>query len=392
MWFLVATALSLDNGLALTPPMGWMAWEQFHCEIDCQAHPTTCISEKLFIDMIDHLASDGWLDAGYDHINIDDCWLSHERDANGELQSDPDRFPNGIAYLTNYAHQKGVKFGIYEDYGTLTCAGYPGSEGHLLKDAQTFAKWEVDMLKLDGCYVNGRDFADGYPAMSYFLNQTGRPIIYSIEWPFYDSGMDYNMLPPYFNMWRNWYDIGCNWASVKSVLDHWGNHSEWANFAGPGHWNDPDQLMIGMTLNDWVYGISLAESRTQFAIWAILAAPLVMSNDLRNVSADAKQILLNKEIIAVDQDPLGKQGTRITAWGNDATVWARQLQNGEWAVALWNRGESPKDIRVTFSSFTTVRSFAIRDLYAHQELGTFTDSYQATQVPAHDTVMLKLTP
>jgi alpha-N-acetylgalactosaminidase len=392
MWFLVSTVLCLDNGLALTPPMGWMAWEQFHCVVDCAAHPTTCISEQLMTDMIDRLAEDGWVAAGYDRINIDDCWLSHDRDANGELQADPDRFPHGIPYLTKYAHDRGVKFGIYEDYGTYTCAGYPGSEGHLVQDAKTFAKWEVDMLKLDGCYINTQDMADGYPAMAYFLNRTGRPILYSIEGPFYDSSMDYTMLPPYFNMWRNWYDIGCNWGSIKSVIDHFGNHSEWAAFAGPGHWNDPDQLMIGMTSNDWVNGIYLTECRTQFAIWAILAAPLIMSNDLRNIPADHRAILLNSEIIAVDQDPLGKQGSRITAWGNDATVWVRELVNGEYAVALFNRGDSTRDIRVAFSAFTTIRTFKVRDLFTHTDMGTFTDSYQASTITEHDTVMLKLTP
>jgi alpha-N-acetylgalactosaminidase len=372
--------------------MGWMAWEQFRCGIDCSNHPTTCISEGLFTSMVDHLVDDGWLDAGYDHINIDDCWLGSTRDANGDLQSDYFRFPHGIAWLAEYAHGKGVKLGIYNDYGTKTCEGYPGSEGHLQRDAATFARWNVDMLKMDGCSSNVLDMSDSYPAMSLFLNRTGRPILFSCSWPAYDLSMDYSQLPPACNLWRNWYDIHCNWDSIRSVIDQWGDTPEWAQWAGPGHWNDPDQLLIGMQPNSWVGTITAQEERTQMGLWAILAAPLIMSNDLRNISAEAREILLNKEIIAVDQDPLGIQGKRITASGNDATVWARQLQNGEWAVGLFNRGNAQKDIRVTFSAFTSQATFAIRDLWGHQDLGTFTGSYQATGVAAHDTIMLKLTP
>jgi alpha-N-acetylgalactosaminidase len=370
--------------------MGWMAWEQFHCEIDCTKNPKTCISEQLFVDQIDRLAADGWLAAGYDHINIDDCWSSMDRDANGELQADPSRFPHGIAWLANYAHQKGVKLGIYNDYGTKTCGGYPGSEAHLVRDAQTFARWEVDMLKMDGCNSNNLDYADAYPGMAMFLNATGRPIIYSCSWPAYNQNMDYSQLPPACNLWRNWYDIGCSYYSIKSIIDHWGNMTEWIQWAGPGHWNDPDQLMIGMQPNSWVGSITDAEARTQIGLWSILASPLIMSNDLRNISANAKAILLNQEVIAVDQDELGIQGKRLTAWGNDATVWVKQLKDGAWAVGLWNRAEGARNIQVNFADFAGSGGFAVRDLWAHQDLGVMT-SYQAS-VPEHDTLMLKLTP
>jgi alpha-N-acetylgalactosaminidase len=248
------------------------------------------------------------------------------------------------------------------------------------------------MLKMDGCYSDILDMPDAYPGMSYFLNGTGRPMLYSCSWPAYDENMDYSQLPPYCNMWRNWDDIACNWGSVRSVIDKWGNTTQWIQYAGPGHWNDPDQLMIGMRPNAWVAGLTIQESRTQFALWAILAAPLFISADLRYVPDDAKAILLNRDIIAVDQDPLGKQGTRITPWGNDATVWVRQLQDGEFAVALFNRGEAARDIVARFSSFTSVTTFSITDLYAHQNLGTFTGSFTARAVAAHDTVMLRLRP
>jgi alpha-N-acetylgalactosaminidase len=390
--FLLALSSSLDNGLALTPPMGWMTWEQYHCLINCTADPDNCISEQLVLDTAKLLVSGGYADAGYIYVNIDDCWSGSGRDANGELYANSTRFPHGIRWLADQVHSLGLKIGIYNDYGTATCGGYTGSEGYLLRDARTFASWGVDMLKMDGCKSRVLDMADAYPGLSYFLNSTGRPILYSCSWPAYNNSMDYSQLPPYCNMWRNWVDIACNWAQVRRVIDKFGNMSVWAQWAGPGHWNDPDQLMIGMRTTSWVKGITAQESRTQFAIWAILAAPLFMSADLRVVPAWAKEIILNKDIIAVNQDPLGIQGKRITDYSVNETVWVRQLQQGEFGVALFNRGETTVDITVAFKQFTQVRTFALTDLYKHQEIGTFTDSFLATSVGPHDTVMLRLRP
>jgi alpha-N-acetylgalactosaminidase len=389
---LLGVAFSLDNGLALTPPMGWMAWEQFHCENNCEKYPKTCISEQLFIDMIDHLAGDGWLEFGYEYINIDDCWMGKGRDANGKIYADQKRFPHGIAWLADYAHKKGVKLGIYNDYGTLTCGGYTGSEGYLRVDAHTFAEWKVDMLKMDGCYSHTLDMADSYPAMMHFLNETGRPIMYSCSWPAYDQKMNYGPLPPHCNLWRNYGDIQGNWNSVKNIMDKWGNTPEWIPYAGPGHWNDPDQLVIGMQKNAWTATLNAAESRTQMSIWSILAAPLIMSNDLRNISTWAKEVLTNKEVIAVDQDKLGKQGRRVTEAGNDAAVWVRELEKGEYAVALQNRGDSTRDITVKFNSFTTSSRLKLRDLWQHKDIGEYTSEYTASSVPAHDVVFFRATP
>ena len=383
----IAFSLSLDNGLALTPPMGWMAWEQFRCETDCAKHPDSCISENLFVDMIDRLAADGWLEAGYNSINIDDCWSAKDRDENGELYPDQERFPHNITWLANYAHSKGVKLGIYNDYGTLTCAGYPGSEGYLNRDAKTFAKWGVDMLKMDGCYSNTLDLPDAYPGMAHFLNNTGRQILYSCSWPAYNMDMDYEPLPEHCNMWRNYYDIAATWYSVNGIIEKWGSTPEWAKYAGPGHWNDPDQLMIGLKGGE----LNEVESKTQFAIWAIVAAPLIMSNDLRHIEPWAVKILQNKEVIAVSQDKLGKQGIRITPTTEDKSVWYRELENGEYAVALFNRGSSAADITANFSEFLPSTTWKLRDLYEHQDLGTFTGSYTAKNVPAHGTVILRLT-
>ena len=267
-------------------------------------------------------------------INIDDCWMTHDRDENGRLYPDPERFPHGIKWLADYAHSKGVKLGIYNDYGTKTCGGYMGSEGYLMLDAKTFAEWEVDYLKMDGCYSQLIDQADAYPAMTRFLNETGRKIVYSCSWPAYDMEMDYAPLPPNCNLWRNWDDIECNWRSIKSIMDKFGNETKWAEYAGPGHWNDADMIVAGLK------GGSLTEdeSKSHFAIWSILASPLIMSNDLRELPDWAVKILRNKEIIAVDQDPLVSP-PEIRDRGNGVLEYSKRLADGSTAIALFNRSD-----------------------------------------------------
>nr|CAI5822227.1 unnamed protein product [Callosobruchus analis] len=249
------------------------------------------------------MVEDGYLAAGYEYVMIDDCWSSKERNSNGRLEADPQRFPSGIKNLSDYIHIKGLKFGIYGDYGTYTCAGYPGSKGHLQVDADTFAEWGVDYLKLDGCHI-------GYIEMQKHLNNTGRPIMFSCSWPDYqeERGMksNYTALQQTCNLWRNWKDIEDEWVSVTGIVDWFaGNQDRLAPFAGPGHWNDPDMLIIGD------YGLSYEQSKAQMAIWAIMAAPLIMSVDLRTIEPKFRDILLNKDVIAVNQDRLGIQGRFI---------------------------------------------------------------------------------
>ena len=176
---------ALENGLARTPPMGWMSWTAFYCETDCAKHPRACINEQLYMDMADRLAEDGYRDAGYNRVHVDDCWMEFSRDAQGILVANQSRFPTGIKGLAKYMHDRNLGFAIYEDYGTLTCGGYPGSLGYLRTDAETFAAWDVDYLKLDGCYVDEDLMPIGYPQMERELNRTGRPIVYSCSWPAY---------------------------------------------------------------------------------------------------------------------------------------------------------------------------------------------------------------
>lgn len=326
---------SLDNGLALTPPMGWLSWERFTCNIDCKNDPANCISERLYKDMADRLVADGYRDAGYEYVNIDDCWLEHDRDSNGKLVADRERFPSGIKALADYVHSKGLKLGIYQDIGSKTCAQYPGSYEHYDIDAATFAEWEVDSLKVDGCNADPKDFDNLYPVFSQEVNKTGRPILFSCEWPFYQqvSGMkpNYTQIAKYCNIWRYFYDIDDSWNSILSVVDYYAkNQDELVAVAGPGSWNDPDMVLVGN------FGLSYDESKAQFMLWAIMGSPLLMSNDLRNIGKEYSDLLKNKEIININQDPLGKVGKQVLKQ-NNIEVWTRPISplvDGKYSYAV----------------------------------------------------------
>ncbi|XP_055837557.1 alpha-N-acetylgalactosaminidase [Episyrphus balteatus] len=334
---IVSQSECLENGLARTPPMGWMHWERFRCITDCKAFPDECISEDLFKRTADMLVSEGYAKAGYDYVIIDDCWLEKERDNKTQkLVEDRERFPSGLKALADYIHKLGLKFGLYQDYGTNTCAGYPGVIDHMELDAQTFADWDVDYVKLDGCYADINDMDKGYPAFGNYLNKTGRPMVYSCSWPVYQEYEgklpNYTALKEHCNLWRNWGDIDDSYESVAQIMDYFSkNQDRIQPHGGPGHWNDPDMLILGN------YGLSYEQSKTQMAVWAILAAPLIMSNDLKAVQPEIRDILINREIIAVNQDPLGIQGRRILL-KNNIEVWARPItptnDAGEYSYAI----------------------------------------------------------
>ncbi|OQR78001.1 alpha-galactosidase A-like [Tropilaelaps mercedesae] len=333
-------AAGLDNGLALTPPMGWLSWERFLCQVDCKTYPDSCISENLYIAMSDIMASEGYLKAGYNHVNVDDCWMADKRDTDGVLQANYTRFPHGIKALANYIHSKGLKIGIYQDCGTKTCAGYPGSAGFFEKDAKTFAHWEVDMLKLDGCNANQNIMDDIYPEMTSALNKSGRGIIYSCSWPAYQFASrkpNYKSISENCNLWRNFEDIEDSWESVAKVIDYYAEiQDDLIPFSGPGAWSDPDMLMVGN------FGLSVDQAKTQMAIWAILAAPLLMSADLRTIQPVFKEILLNQHVIDVNQDKFGIMGRQIYN-SNNIQIWVRPVgplaSDGSMstAIAIHNR-------------------------------------------------------
>ncbi|XP_063698394.1 alpha-N-acetylgalactosaminidase-like [Culicoides brevitarsis] len=372
----VSHVSTLENGLARTPPMGWLSWERFRCNTDCEGDPENCISEDLFRTMADLVVSEGYAAVGYEYINIDDCWLEKSRGPNGELVADKKRFPHGMKALSNYIHAKGLKFGIYEDYGNYTCAGYPGILGYLQQDAELFASWDVDFVKLDGCYSLPLDMDYGYPEFGRHLNRTGRPMIYSCSWPVYQiyAGINPNFssIIEHCNLWRNFDDIQDSWASLESIIDYYGNNQD--NIApngGPGHWNDPDMLIIGN------FGLSYEQSKTQMALWAILAAPLLMSVDLRTIRPEYKAILQNKAIIDVDQDPLGIQGRRIYKH-KGIEIWSRPITPiyqtyYSYAIAFVNRRTdgTPSDVAVTLRELGLVAQtgYRVKDLYEDVDYG-----------------------
>ncbi|XP_063790380.1 alpha-N-acetylgalactosaminidase isoform X2 [Pseudophryne corroboree] len=374
---LPALCSCLDNGLVRTPPMGWMTWERYRCNIDCKIDPENCISEHLIKSMADKMADSGWRELGYVYISIDDCWSLKERDAQGRLQPDPDRFPSGIKALADYLHARGLKLGIYGDLGNYTCGGYPGTTLDTIKiDAETFASWEVDMLKFDGCYSNSSDKALGYPKMSAALNATGRPILYSCSWPAYEGGLppqvNYTLLGSICNMWRNYGDIQDSWESVLNIIEWFAlNQDVLQPAAGPGRWNDPDMLITGD------FGLSYEQSKSQLAIWAIMAAPLIMSNDLRTISQDTKQLLQNRLLIYINQDSLGIQGKRIGKV-DSLEVWVRELVNEQYAVAVLNKGTDglPKRFTTSLANLNITKCSFGYKLY-----DVFEESYLETVKP-----------
>ena len=297
--------------LARTPPMGWMSWEIFRCEIDCASNPKNCISEHLYKAQAEAMVEGGFAAHGYKSIHMDDCWEQKHpaRDpTTDELRADVTRFPNGMKALGDYYHARNLSFAAYTAESATTCGGYPASAGHEELDAKTFAKWGVDYMKVDGC--GPKDYySRGYKAMGAALQESGRDIVYSCSWPAYIG--DNETTKPFqtfiddgCHLWRNWADIQCSWGSLSGIIDHWGAYGAtlqpWAGPDGPngGHWHDMDMLLIGA--RDTKSGapcVSLDEERTQMAIWSISASPLIMGNDMRNVSAESRAILFNRQAI-----------------------------------------------------------------------------------------------
>jgi len=365
--------------LAATPPMGWNSWNTFQCNN---------LNETLIRGVADTFVSSGMKDAGYQYVNLDDCWMNG-RDASGKVQVNTSKFPSGMAALAKYIHDKGLKMGIYSTPGTKTCAniysGYTGGVGSLgyeTNDAQTYASWGVDYLKYDKCTAA----LSGFAPMRDALRATGRPIFYSIN-PGDGTGCIPGKcaidLPTTAHMWRIGYDINASWSSVVSLIDQ---NAPLSQYAGPGHWNDPDMLEVGKLANE-------TEDRAHFSMWAIMAAPLLAGNDIRSMSAATKAILTNAEVIAVDQDALGIQGKVVATTGNNLQVWAKKLSGTNTvAVALFNRGGSAASMTAQWSALGLPAGAAtVRDLWSHSDLGSFTGSYTATSVPSHGVVMLKIT-
>jgi alpha-galactosidase len=339
------------------------------------------MDETIIKEIADSMVSSGMQAAGYRYVNLDDCWMASTRDAGGNLQADPKKFPGGIKALADYVHAKGLKLGVYLDRGTKTCSGYPGSYGYEIQDANRLASWEVDFLKYDNCSPVGNMVSD-YQKMSNALKATGRPILFSMcSWGF----------PGYWiigsnvaHMWRTTSDIQDNWPRMLTILDA---NSAYAAFAGPGHWNDPDMLEVGNG------GMSELEYRSHFTMWAISAAPLIAGNDLRSMNQATRDILTAPEVIAVDQDPLGVQGTLVgdILGINKPEIWSKKLSGAHTiAVALFNRSDAAVDMTVTWSELGLPSgAAAVRDLWDRTDRGVFSDRYTA-DVPPHGVVLIRV--
>ncbi len=362
-------AQAWNNGLSRTPPMGWSSWPKFGCNVD----------ESLIKRQADALIRSGMRDTGYQYVNIDDCW-EVSRDNQGQIVADPTRFPDGIKALADYVHQKGLKLGIYTSAGRKTCQGRPGSYGHEQQDANTYASWGIDYVKDDWCDSAGLDAQTQYTKMRDALAHTERPMVFSIcEW---GVNAPWVWGPRTGNLWRTTPDIEDNWLSMLSNLD---SSSQHAAAAGPGHWNDPDFLEVGNG------GMMESENRAQLSMWAIMAAPLIAGNDLPTMSSATATTLMNPEVIAVDQDLVGIQGTKVSDNGTGLQVWSKPLHaQRSRAIALFNRSDAAAKITVTWQEIGLAPGRAtVRDLWAHADRGPFTDQYTAA-IGAHDVVLLKI--
>jgi alpha-galactosidase len=372
-----AAAPAIDVALAPTPPKGFNTWNKFGCNVD----------EKLIRETADAMVETGMLAAGYKYLVIDDCWQV-ARAADGRIVADPQRFPGGMKALADYVRGKGLKFGLYTDLGPKTCAGRPASFGFHAVDAATYAEWGVDYIKVDWCNADDLDARAEYTKFRDALRAAGRPIVLSIcEWGRNDP---WAWAPGVGQLWRTTADIGDSWESVLQII---GANSRLAEAAGPGHWNDPDMLEVGNG------GMTFDEYKAHFSLWAIMAAPLMAGNDLRHMSEETKSILLNSEVIAIDQDPLGVQGRIIIDRGYGGQVWMKPLADGSRAVAFLNATAKELELYVRWSQIGIPAGPArVRDLWAHKDLGvhadpgTHFDQRFKTKVPAHGVVLVRIRP
>ena len=373
---LAVQAFAHPDSLVLTPPLGWNSWNVFHENIN----------EKQIQEIADAMVSSGLKDAGYIYLNLDDNWMDTKRDAQGNLQNNPKTFPSGMKAIADYVHAKGLKFGLYGDRGKRTCHHYnskwdsqSGSNGHEEQDAKKLAEWGVDYWKYDNCDSDPNTQEKDYTAMSKALRNSGRDIVFSIcMWEYKE------WMPKIANLWRTTFDIGPEWISsswyrgVYEIID--ANNKYW-QIAKPGHWNDPDMLEVGNR------GLSYEEQRSQMTMWSIMAAPIMISSDVRSMSNETKELYLNKDMIAINQDSLGVQGHRISD-KNGKQVWTKPLKNGDIAVALLNNNGSTQTVECDFKDIGVEGEVEVRDAWKKKDLGPV--SHVSIELPAHGSALLRL--
>ena len=375
--------------LCPTPPMGWSSWNTFACDIN----------EELIKTIADEMVASRLKDAGYIYINLDDCWHG-ERDADGFIQPDPVRFPSGMKALADYVHSKGLKIGIYSDAGSATCGGKPGSLGHEYQDALQYARWGIDYLKYDWCNTENVNSKGAYSLMAKALRASGRDIVFSLcEW---GDTQAYSWAENIGHLWRTTGDVNCcfdceldhgGWKSL-GVLQIMDKNEKLRQFAGPNHWNDPDMMEVGN-------GMTESEDRAHFSMWCMMAAPLILGNDIRSMSAATQSIVMNKDMIAIDQDPLGVQGLRYRT-ESGLEYWLKPLESGDWAFCILNRTLTPRTITLDFADFhmfdnltrltfqTATHNYKVYNIWAGKEEAPSNKTRKVT-IPAHDVVVYRLT-
>jgi alpha-galactosidase len=371
--------LAKDDGLARTPPMGWNSWNAFKMDID----------ESKIKAIADAMVSSGMREAGYVYLVLDDGWMAKARDGDGNLTGDPLKFPGGMKALGDYIHGKGLKYGLYECRGYLTCQKLPGSLGHEERDMSTFASWGVDYIKLDSCFAerNGRLSSVELAVYRSAIERTGRPMVLSLS--DFGNGSWAWGAGASVHLWRTSYDISRNIGSVYACAETSGGdgvihpafNGLW-QFAGPGRWNDADMLQVGNLPGP-------KEDKVHFSLWSILASPLMAGNDLRSMPESVRAILTAPEVIAVNQDPRGFQGYRVYRNGG-REIYNRPLSDGTTAVLLLNKNEAPADLTVTWDEIGLRGAQKVRDLWERKDLGEFKNSFTAANLSRHEHLFLKV--
>jgi alpha-galactosidase len=366
--------------LAATPSMGWNSWNMFGSSID----------ESLIRETADAMVALGLKDCGYEYIVIDDCWSQKDgRDVDGNLLPDPIKFPSGMKALADYVHSRGLKMGIYSDAAELTCADYIGSYGFEEQDAQLWASWGMDFLKYDYCYApSDRESAiERYDRMGAALQQTGHEFLYSLcEW----GGRSPHLWGRKVggHMWRVSRDVLDRWEDIEMGLDI---AADLHDYSGPGGWNDLDMLVVGLKGSGQIAGegMSFIEYKTHMSMWCMACSPLMVGCDVRTLDRETAALLMNREVLAVNQDRLGRPARRAIQSGQ-CEIWKKLLVDGAVAVALVNRGPSNSDIILKASDIGLPNEPKLaRNLWAREDIADFT--FELTQhVRSHETILLKI--
>ncbi len=374
LFVVISAKAQKTEGLALTPPMGWNSWNKFGCDIN----------EDLIRGIANAFVESGMKDAGYEYIVIDDCWQV-SREKNGKIVADPERFPSGIKALADYVHSKGLKFGIYSCAGVQTCQGRPGSHDYEVIDANTYAEWGVDYLKYDFCNAEGFDARIAYTDMSKALANSGRPIVFSIcEW---GTNRPWSWAKDVGHLWRTTFDIMDCWECIRDSTG-----MDWVRildmqvglekYAGPGHWNDPDMLEVGNG------HMSHNEYKAHFSFWCLLTAPLMAGNDLRDMDDETREILMNKDAIAINQDKAGIQGRKAYD-DSDYEIWIKQLANNDLAVIFFNRNKKKSEFPTLWEKLGIEKDMKVYDIWGHTEVGT-TETIDSVSIARHSVLFYRL--